>query len=89
VQLEDIEHCAYFKNHKVSPPTGTRLSLAHAKRLVAQTDMGEIVGNLPTQFNYLAACMEDGYSYVGQVRDSNNGPPMATVAADFAAVPPR
>jgi hypothetical protein len=87
--LEDVEHCTYFKTHKISPPLGTQLHIAHQKRLVAQTDAGEVVGNLPTRFNYLAACMEDGYTYVGKVRDSSNGPPIAIVAADFAAVSPK
>ena len=87
--LEDVEQSSFFKKHKVSPPKGTRLQIAFKKRLVAQTEAGESVGNLPTRFNYLAACIEDGYSYVGQVRSSSNGPPIAIVAADFAAVPPK
>jgi hypothetical protein len=86
--LEDVEQSAYFKAHKASPPKDTRLQIAHKKRLVAQTDTGEVVGNLPTRFNYLAACIQDGYSYTGYVRNSGNGPPIATVAADFTAVPP-
>jgi hypothetical protein len=87
--LEDIEQSSYFKKYKKSPAVGTRLQIAFNKRIVAQTDAGEVVGNLPTRFNYLAACIEDGYSYVGQVRSSSNGPPIAAVAADFAAVPPK
>jgi hypothetical protein len=85
--LEDVEQSAYFKAHKACPPKDTRLQIAHQKRLVAQTDAGEVVGNLPTRFNYLADCIADGYSYVGYVRNSGNGPPVATVAADFTAMP--
>jgi|WetSurMetagenome_2_1015567.scaffolds.fasta_scaffold267753_2 hypothetical protein len=87
--LEDVEHCTYHQHHKSAPPVGTSLHIALQKRLVALTNAGEVVGSLPTQFNYLAACLEAGYGYVGQVRDSSNGPPAATVAADFAAVAPK
>jgi hypothetical protein len=86
--LEDVEHCDFFKGHGSSPTVGTVLHAAHKKRVVAQTASGEVVGNLPTSFNYLAACLGDGYTYVGKVRDSSNGPPVAVVAVDFAAVPP-
>jgi hypothetical protein len=87
--LEDVEHSTYFKIHKTIPPAGTRLHVAQEKRIVAVTDEGEIVGNLPTQYNYLAACLTGGYTYVGQVRNASNGPPVATVAADFGAVAPK
>jgi len=87
--LEDVEHYTYFKNHKSAPPIGTSLHIALQKRLVALTDGGEVVGSLPTQFNYLAACLESGYGYVGTVRDSSSGPPTAIVATDFAAVSPK
>lgn len=85
VKLEDIEHCEYFKKHKDVPAIGTVLVIAHAKRVVAQTQAGEIVGNLPTQFNYLAGCLRQGYSYTGAVRDSKSGPSIAVIAADFGA----
>lgn len=87
--LEDVEHCDFFKNQGNSPAVGTVLHVAHKKRVVAQTPAGEVVGNLPTSFNYLAACLGDGYTYVGRVRSSNNGLPVAIVAVDFAAVPPK
>lgn len=87
VKLEDIEHCDYFKNHSSVPAVGTVLVIAHTKRIVAQTDAGEIVGNLPTSLNYLAGCLRQGYKYTGQIRDSKNGP-VATVTADFAAEAP-
>src|ERR1700694_3556640 len=83
--LEDVEHCYYFKKHGTTPSVGTVLHVAHKKRMVAQTDSGEIVGNLPTSFNYLAACLKDGYTYVGQVRTSSVKGPVAVVAVDFAA----
>jgi hypothetical protein len=90
VSLEDVEHCDYFKNHgSACPANGTVLEIAQKKRIVAQTSAGEIVGNLPTQFNYLAACLRDGYTYAGQVRSSNATGLVAVVSADFAAIPPK
>lgn len=81
-QLEDVEHCSYFAKHGKPPPAGTKLELAHAKRVVAKVG-DEVVGNLPTRFNYLAACIKDGYSYVGAVTTSKSTPTII-VSADFA-----
>jgi hypothetical protein len=86
--LEDVEHSDHFRNGGSTPAVGTTLRIAHKKRVVAETLVGEIVGNLPTAFNYLAACLRDGFTYTGIVRTSRKGPPMATVTADFVAVPP-
>ncbi len=83
VHLEDIEQSEYFGTHRTQPPIGTLLDVAQRKRIVAQTRNGEIVGNLPTLYNYLAACMKDGWSYFGAVRSTNDGPPVASIAVDF------
>lgn len=82
-QLEDVEHCEYYAAHSKPPPLGTVLDVVHAKRVVAVAD-GRIVGNLPTKFNYLAACIKDGHAYVGKVTTSKSGPSII-VSADFAA----
>jgi hypothetical protein len=86
--LEDIEHCEYYQAHGAPPPQGEALEVRLAKRLIAVAANGQSVGNLPTALNYLAACMKDGWRYTGLVTDSGNGPPTATVTADFAATPP-
>src|ERR1700716_1934883 len=70
------------------PPVGEKLRIAQKKRIVAETDSGLTVGNLPTKYNFLASCLKDGWSYVGSVRASSGGPPIATVSADFGALPP-
>jgi hypothetical protein len=88
VALEDIEHCDYFGTHGVVPPVGEILKVAQRKRVVAETAAGVSVGNLPTSYNYLAACLKDGWTYVGSIRSSSNGPPLAAVTADFGAVAP-
>ena len=90
VTLEDVEHCDYFKNNGSTCPTvNTVLQIAHKKRMVAQTTTGEIVGNLPTKFNYLAGCIRDGYTYTGRVRSSSATGAVAIVSADFAATAPK
>jgi hypothetical protein len=88
VKLEDIEHCDYFAAHKNVPKVGTVLEIAHKKRVVAQTQAGEVVGHLPTKFNYLAGCLRGGYKYAGQVTESKSGP-VAAVSADFGATAPK
>lgn len=87
VALEDIEHCDYYKTNGAVPTVGTVLTLAHKKRIVAQTTAGEVVGNLPTRYNYLAGCLRQGYTYAGQVRDARQGP-VAAVSADFIPTAP-
>jgi hypothetical protein len=89
VILEDVEQSDYFKTHGSVPPVGAQLNIAQRKRLVAQTATGESVGNLPTSHNYLAACIKNGWTYEGTVQNSAMRRPVATVAADFAAIPPR
>lgn len=88
VVLEDIEHSDYFVTHRTVPPAGTVLRIQHKKRLAAVTEEGEVVGNLPTGYNYLAACLKEGWSYIGTVRSSTSRPPIASVSADFIANSP-
>ena len=85
--LEDIEHSDYYKSHGAVPPVGERLRVTQRKRLVAETTNGESVGNLPTSLNYLAGCLKDGWGYRGEIRNSKAGRPVATISADFAAIP--
>jgi hypothetical protein len=87
VRLEDIEHSEYFGTHSAPPLAGETLHIRQRKRLVAETSAGLSVGNLPTSYNYLAPCLKDGWSYTGTVTASSTAPPVATVAADFAAIP--
>ena len=89
VRLEEIEQSDYYKAHGSIPPVGTPLRVAQRKRLVAQTASGEGVGYLPTAFNYLAACLKAGWSYDGAVQTAANGPPVATITADFVATVPK
>jgi hypothetical protein len=84
VALEDIEHCDFYKTVGTVPAPGQQLRIAHKKRIVAETDAGVTVGNLPTAYNYLAGCLKDGWTYAGTVTASNGSGAVATVSADFA-----
>ena len=88
VTLEDEEPPDYSRAQGSTPPVGTQLEVVLRKRLVAQTASGESVGNLPTSFNYLVSCFKDGWRYIGAIVSAQNGPPVATIAAAFAATPP-
>jgi hypothetical protein len=84
VVLEDIEHCDFYKNVGGVPALGQQLRIVHKKRIVAETDAGVTVGNLPTTYNYLAACLKDGWTYAGTVTASRASGGIASVSADFA-----
>lgn len=86
--LEDVEHSDYYKKSRKVPPVGTKLRVAVRKRLVAETEAGESVGNLPTKLNYLAACIKEGWSYRGLVTKSGQTGVVARVSADFGATAP-
>ena len=88
VTLEDAEQSEYFGIHGHLPPVGQPLHIARRKRLVAETDDGESVGNLPTGYNYLASCLKEGWTYSGFVQASTKGPPVGTLSGDFVANSP-
>ncbi|WP_026793243.1 hypothetical protein [Pleomorphomonas oryzae] len=83
--LEDIEHYDYYKNHGQIPPNGSSLTLELRGRVVAVSDTGESVGALPTQYNYIAGCLQSGIRYVGIIINSAAAPVMR-IDVDFAAV---
>lgn len=81
--LEDVASHDYYKNHKSTPAVGAKLSVQVKGRVVAVIG-SESVGSLPTRLNYLAGCLEDGFTYTGIVTASSNGS-NPQVQADFAA----
>jgi hypothetical protein len=54
-------------------------------RLSVDTEVGEVIGYLPTQFNYLAGCISSGRSYGGAVT-SIATTPLTRVHVDIAPV---
>lgn len=82
--LEDVANYDYFIQHDDVPAQGTALTLAFENRIVALDEMGVAVGALPTRFNYIAACLNEGIQYTGIVRAASNGAE-PRVDADFVA----
>lgn len=79
-KLEEVARCAYYVTTKGVPPVGTAIEVHFDKRIVARTLDGIDIGYLPTKFNYLKFCLEEGYVYEGQVTSSSVAPiPMVSV----------
>lgn len=71
--LEEISRCFYFLTNNDVPPTNTELIVIfNGIRLAVETLKGEELGYLPTKFNYLKFCMDDGYHYSGAITSSSN-----------------
>jgi hypothetical protein len=82
--LEEVAQCDYYGKSKTVPARGSRLSIVLDGRIFAVDSNGIKVGALPTSFNYLAACLANGFKYVGIVKASTVSP-MPSVEADFVA----
>lgn len=81
--LEEIETCEYYKKNNTVPNEGTPISVDFSGR-IRVLDLGSqlCIGYLPTSFNYLRACITDGFSYLGAVSSSSMNP-IATVKVDI------
>lgn len=78
VALEEVARFEYFITHKIIPPTGTavavRSSLVGGRIGVETLPASELVGLLPTEYNYLLQCMKQGYKYLGKVVSAKSKP---------------
>lgn len=81
--LEEVERCSYFQQYQSLPLIGTPIKLKFEKRLGVATGAGELIGYLPTEFNYLAGCISTGRSYEGSVVSTANTP-VAMIRVDLA-----
>lgn len=81
--LEDVASHDYYVNNGSVPAVGTQLTIEVRRRVVAVAGT-ESVGSLPTRLNYLARCLENGFTYTGIVTASSNGS-NPQVQADFVA----
>lgn len=82
--LEDVATSEYYVKRGVLPGFGERVELLdhlYLRRLVvASAATGEIIGNLPTEFNKLLFCIKRGMHYSGTVLSSGTTPvPYVTV----------
>lgn len=71
--LEEVERCPYFQRHKSLPSKGATIRVVMAGR-VAVESAGLIIGYLPTQYNYLAGCINSGSTYQGIITSVNSRP---------------
>lgn len=72
--LEEVARCQYYQHHQGTPPAGTLVVLSSGLvggRQAVETVVGaEVVGYLPTAFNYLRQCVARGHQYSGTVESS-------------------
>lgn len=84
-ELEEVERCAYYKAHGL-PARGTAVSIARGARITVF--VGELeLGYLPTRYNYLITCLDEGYSHNGTV-SSAIARPIVRVSVNLVPVPP-
>jgi hypothetical protein len=82
--LEDVATCAFYREHESLPSAAVPVRIRIGRRLtVVTSDSDEEVGHLPTEFNYLRACMKAGRAYEGMVRSSAERP-LPRVTVDIA-----
>lgn len=83
IKLEDVENCEYYRENKDVPNIGDYVLLRqtlYSGRLVIQNETGTVIGLLPTEYNYLRRCIEQGYSYEGTIITSGVKPlPFITI----------
>ncbi|MBJ2286001.1 hypothetical protein JFT66_17750 [Pseudomonas sp. MF6755] len=83
VLLEDVGNGQYYSQYRIVPSPNTQLTIIFdGQRVFAVDANGLKVGALPTAYNYLVACMQDGVNYLGVVT-SSAASPVPTVEADF------
>lgn len=72
--LEEVSNSKYLTQNKELPPAGTKILIAFDQRIIATVEDGTILGYLPTRFNYLLNCIENGFEYTGVIVSSNLKP---------------
>lgn len=85
--LEEVEQCEYYGINQGVPPADTPLFLELRGRVMAVDPHGASVGALPTRFNFLADCLNAGFTYEGRIVASTTAP-VASVNVDFAPSQP-
>lgn len=80
--LEDVATSDYYISTAGVPPKGTRVVMSfNGKRIVVMTDNGKTIGSMPTSYNYLLGCIEEGYGYDGEVVGSSIKPLPSVIIA--------
>lgn len=84
-ELEEVERCAYYAAHGL-PVVGTAVSIARGARITVHINELEL-GYLPTRYNYLITCLEQGYTHTGSVASSLSRP-LVRVSVNIVPVAP-
>ena len=71
IRLEDVATSDYYVHHQSTPSSGEPIELNNTvykgRLVIKSTSTGEVLGNLPTQYNYLINCIKKGVQYTGVV----------------------
>jgi len=73
-ELEEMERCSYYLQHRSLPESETHVKVRMQGRVGVETTSGELIGYLPTRYNYLAGCIREGRSYAGRIISASNTP---------------
>ncbi|BCK18396.1 hypothetical protein NMT30_001502 [Vibrio cholerae] len=73
--LEEVAQSTYYNTNQDVPPAGKTVLIQFMPPRIVAVDAtsGKDCGALPTGYNYLLNCIENGYSYAGVVSNSSNG----------------
>ena len=84
-KLEEVQNCQYYDNHDDVPPLETVVIIAfNGQRLtVVDVNTNEEIGYLPTKFNFLKVCLDDGFNFTGVVSASSTEP-FPSVSVDIS-----
>lgn len=76
--LEEVTRCFYYSNYKTLPDIKSEVMVRfNGVRLVAENIKNEEIGYLPTKFNYIRYCIEEGYSYGGVISKASKKNPLS------------
>jgi len=78
IRLEDVATSEFYTNNHMLPAVQSQVTLrdqVFLGRLVVETsDTHEVIGNIPTNYNYLLNCIKNGFHYSGRVISSGESP---------------
>ncbi len=71
IRLEDVATSDFYLNNNFLPtpsaPVELHNTIYKGRLVIKETFTGEVVGNLPTQYNYIINCIKKGKHYTGTV----------------------
>ncbi len=78
INLEDVSFSEYYKRYNNVPAKDEKVKLRNklynGRLVVELLSTNEIIGNLPTEYNYLFNCVQNGRAYFGEIKSSGIDP---------------